>query len=69
MPNGQGRACLEHNQQRETDRVRQERFVFGIGRLPAARDCLGQALVSARLSRSHASCTASSASPGEPSIR
>ena len=100
------RQRLQHHQQRQPDRVRQQRLVLRVGpasarrrldrpsrtlrvqRLlaprPAERSMSRQtrattvvsqpprfstSLVSARLSRSQASCTASSASLAEPSIR
>ena len=93
---------LQNDQQRQADRVGQQRFLLGVDAIPLAaraspaassdssrRDVRERSmsrqtrattrvsqpprfstlLVSARLRRSHASCTASSASLTEPSMR
>jgi hypothetical protein len=97
-----GSQRLEHHEQRQTDRVGQQRFLLRVDPVLAAPDRLGHvrvqgllsmqlaraqhrhtrattvvshpprfstALVSERLRRSQDSCTASSASLSEPSIR
>jgi hypothetical protein len=62
-----GSQRFDYHEQRGTDRVGEERFVLGIGRVLGADDVLGrvriQRFLSPRLART------SSASLGEPSIR